>query len=499
MKSIFLICSLLLVITALHADPFHVQLSPPNQTVTAGDQAHFTLSFSVDSAFHASIVLAVATGYTVDFDSKFCNPPYAAQQMIVHTNSGDTGMKALQLVASTDNYSDTLSFTLHVISNPMWTTMKYPINVNRMSELDCDRQGNMVASTSLSTVTVNRYHSGAWSAYLAPMKSTTEQMHCAFDSQNSYWFPTSVGLGYFDGTATTVYTHANSQLPSDNLLACCIDADNQPIVATIANTLYRRNSNGSYTTINSSAKLSTYIRKMAVDLRNRLVVCSEGDKPLVLRNDTSLSVWPVTRATDFCIAADSTIWFVGSSVENDFAIFSMIGDSVHAIAVPGNTIDRPNEIAVDSRGVVWLAAASGVYRYDHGTWTLFSSSNTIISPVDQRIEHIGVDGFDNVWLSTLTQFYVFNENGLIGIPLVSAGVESEAALSSDEAFVVSNNMFTIQHPSADVIVYDALGSVVQHLPSNGADKLRLSFEGRPPGLYLVQNGQHTIRLLVPGQ
>ena len=188
------------------------------------------------------------------------------------------------------------------------------------------------------------------------------------DSQGIYWFGTVSGLSRYDGDNWTTYTNTHG-LSNNKVDAIAIGSQDNVWVG------YEREGVG----------------------------ISKFDG-ISWNTWTQSNGLPLNSVYSIAIDSKNNVW-VGFAEEYEYegegiCMFDGTNWTTHKVSYPdfeGNQ-NYIKAIAEDAQGNMWFGTILGLSKYDGNDWTIYNTSNGLLS---HYVNDISVDSQDNVWVATL--------------------------------------------------------------------------------------------------
>ncbi len=484
---------------SLRAQSFSLSLSPASQSVTSGQVADFIVNISASGGFQYTVYLSATSTSPCYFSNNQVNYPYAPVHFYVKPLAGDTGWKNFTVIGKNTSINASVSGTLHSVLNAQWQTMTHPEwGQNTRLFASCDQQKNFSAITIRSNNPISySYASHKWqSTALAGTKCTIEECKGAYAPNADIWFLDYCGVNRLSNGFLTTYTSANSSIGSG--LPLWIDMNREgKAVCRLTDKFYQYDAGSTWHEIAS-------VNTLGLGGKAKFVIDSSGD--IVSYNESAAMMYKISGGIrtyfssskvydvrDLIVAPDSSVWGITSDATNN--VFHITGTAMSLMTIPSASAeDKFNAISVDARGHVWIAATSGVYQYYAGSWSLFSAQNSPLN--DGEYLDLVVDGVGNLWIVGLDKLYVYNPDGLSGIPLTASSVEN--ATDSDPTvspISIVQSSLQIKAQSTLVIIYDCLGNCVKSFNSEQGQDYCISTTSLANGFYFLRDGD-TVRSFV---
>lgn len=220
---------------------------------------------------------------------------------------------------------------------------------------------------------------------------------------NTVWLATKGGLVEYAPASNkgTLYTKAQSGLPDDNILSVAAAADG--ILAGTSQKGIVRVSGGEVRTLSidrgvASAPSYQDNNAIAADAKGNIYVAQNSAfykfdgkawaKLAVPGTEVSSSIAYKALAFD----GDGTLWFGGANSVGSNGLFGSYTDNGGINPVAG--IDKVNGIAVDAKGIKWIATGEGLAEYDGSTVRRFTAGNSAL-PSDNVLAVAAANG--KVW------------------------------------------------------------------------------------------------------
>lgn len=177
--------------------------------------------------------------------------------------------------------------------------------------------------------------------------------------------PNWSGISNIDSMTTylsgnwTVYTMANSDLPSNTVVDIAFQGATSRYLATLGGLVYVSGTQWTVYTTGSCDIVSDYLSAIEIDAAGIKWIGSSGD---------------------------------GISRFNGTSFFNYDAEST------GESIDIVRDIASESEDDIWFATAGyGLYHFDNETWTNFNTSNSDLYS-DNTIGCLSYDGAGHLWI-----------------------------------------------------------------------------------------------------
>lgn len=391
----------------------------------------------------------------VHFDSNNANMPNNFAWPIARDNNGDMWI----------GFEDYNSTGL-VKFDGSWNIYSSSASNTVVGWLEVDQNNNLWTAMPCGGK-VSRFDGSAWIDYdytNAPFSPTDAIQAIYIDGNNNIWVGTlESGLAKFDGSTWSVYSPANSALPSYFVSSITEDSNGDLWIGTCpywnGNTFIGGGLAELTGTTFSVFDTSNSPIPSNVVLR---VQCESGNVWLTNDNGTGITCF-----------SNNTTWSTFSTSNS-----TLPNDTILTFEVNGNA--------------VWASCPQGLFKV--GANVVYSLGNT--NP-NKKISEIEFDSHNNIWVSYGYAFpiqcfhgmgiTVFNENLILG------------PLSTTEYAVVNplhifpnpmHHMATIEIPfdpeSVDLILYDLSGREVKQIRNITVSRIKLERDDLDPGMYVYK-------------
>jgi sugar lactone lactonase YvrE len=490
--------------SSMLSQSFGVTVSPSSQTLTAGDTATIFVTVTATGGFNSSVFLSVDGPCVAYFESQYVNPPYGTQTVLLKSIGLDTGNKTIHVRGSNlGDFSDA-TVNLHVIKNPLWKDMPHAKSICDLSPFSLDESGNFVAMTQEGQTPVLYKYSGmSWSnTKFTNIKSEGEDFpNCAYDNNGKLWFGGSHGLSMYNGGSLTQLTSTNTNLPSDKVYWCDINRAGLP-VARVNGGIVLFNGIATFDVLTSfpAENNPPSMYKIVVDSLNAIWGVNQYK---VFRVDSNGLRYPsnmqLPNPIDMTVGTDGAVWILNADENGGKELVRLLNGTVRSFAVPISNSGRLTALATDSRGYVWVASTEGLFQYYQGMWRVFNSKNSAVT--DDQLARVVVDGQGNVWLATRMKLFVYNPDGLAGIPLSVSEVplEERRAVRENAYPNPAIGKVTIHNMESEVrelSIYNSSGTMVLRDSIGGHELKEVNITELCPGVYYGIVGKNTVQFIV---
>jgi streptogramin lyase len=497
----------------LSAQSFTLEVTPNTQTAAINRTATYFITVNPVNGYNASVFLSVSSTPqfygTVELSTTTINPPYKTATLKIIPTIQDTGTKVIELKAMNNGVSTTATCSLTIQKNVQWTTITPPGSTSwhKMDViLRTDTAGDVMFCTypeifPTTGISISHYRNQQWEFDTFNSSGTASQnanIPFAVDTKGAYWCVTNQGIIRYDGAFTTLYNTLNSGLVSNSPTSIVIDRNGSPVCI-------------------GSDKTGTYIQRFTGSEWNttKFVYPQEVKSlPPTLHIDASNQVWIPTlgggiiriqdtmqeniRANGNQSIGSDDVWQIvgdndggvwclnsGSSPEKLISYFD--GTSWKYISAPAITGLVPRTLFIDTDKHIWLSSAIGLHYYDGSTWTTYDKTN---SPLPKGTWSIVQDKNKNIWMVIDNLFYIFNPNGIVGIPLAPTGVEEQSAPTDGITIFPNptNTSFTISGADniLSVKLMNSLGMEISRKSLVVSGKVDVDVADLASGVYFVQ-------------
>ncbi len=512
---------------------FALRSDKENITVNAGETALFTISFTIENKFDASIFLTYTSnplqiqngGATLSAD--IVNAPYQNVTLTVTTAANFTkgGIYEFRITGRNGALTSSVLCRVNVVSTPRsnWHLMPYiSERTPRFVQQDADGfywygSYNGIQKEKSDT------HLEDWGNNGAKFYDDGYTKLAVDTKNNKIWVANHRGLSRYslDGNNETVYNSSTSPLPSTWTLSTALDHDGSLWVGTRSGLARITGTEWSvFTTNNTNSVLDKEpITCMAISGSTvwmgtiRGLVKFDGNE--WTRYNPQNSALPAPFIRNIAVEANGNVWM---GVSNEINLDSIDSESMVGLVKFDGTNwtlynsenspllkeNRVNSIAIDSKGNKWIATAShllfdhtsgaGILKFDNTTWTAYTKANTPLP--DNRINWVGVDNNDNIWFHQLIQDHsksfwgVFNENGLPPFLAPPTSVEEQPEATDGITIYPNPTSTTFTISGADNILsiklMNSLGMEISRKSSVVSGKVEMEVEDLASGVYFVQ-------------
>ncbi|MBI3912694.1 MAG: hypothetical protein HY327_00650, partial [Chloroflexi bacterium] len=217
----------------------------------------------------------------------------------------------------------------------------------------------------------------------------------AVGANNRVYFATfGGGLTVFDGASRKTYTTANSQIPSNYLIAVAVDKQNRVWVATFG-AGFARLDGEQWARFNLP---DNYINALTLDANGHAWIATNGGAYYF----EGQSATPVTqnsglasnRVLSIAVAPNGSVWFGtdnGVTVRETAARFRTFREA------DGLANNFAKAIAVDAQNRVWIGTPRGLTQFDGKAWKTFLPADGLS---DNVIAILAIDPNNNAWIGT---------------------------------------------------------------------------------------------------
>jgi len=511
--------ALLAIPSLLSAQTFTLEVTPNIQTGFIGQPSTFFVVVKPINSYNASVFLSVSSTPqfygTVELSATTINSPYKTATLKIIPSIQDTGTKVIELKAVNNGVSATATCSLTIQKNVQWTTVtptfetkwEYPY-----LSLNTDWEGNVCYATfhyvlPTNIITINHYKNQQFELEKFSINSIVAHptnIPFDYDKNGTYWLSTYKGIFRYDGKFTTNFNEANAGFISDMSLDIKLDKNGYP-ACTFENT----STNETYISRYDGADWKSFKIKplfdgknnpiyiipiISFDSLNQIMLTTYGGG-IIRIHDT---IQDYLRANgDLSIGSDTVLqvlsdkegglWCLHNGNSPDKLLSYFDGTAWKYIAAPTTTGISPQTFMLDADKHIWLSSATGLHFYDGTAWTTYDKSN---SPLPKGTRSMVQDKNKNIWMVIDDLFYIFNPNGIVGIPLAPTTVEVESD-SKDGIFLYPNptsTNFTIigANNIVQVQIMNNLGIEVFRNSSMVNGKVCVDVSDLTTGLYFVQ-------------
>ncbi len=514
MKSLFLFCILLFAPYFLAAQSFTIAVTPNVQTVSVGQTATYSIIITPLNGFNQTVFLTASTlrAGSISISSPSPNPPYSPSTLRIIPGIQDTGTLTITIRGKNIGVEATATCVLNVTKNPQWTTMEIPeISANHLTrKLTTDNLGDVcLLSTDADTFAFNYYRNQKWDSrevYSAVgfKMSLGEPFPCAFDKNGYLWVATQKGLLRYDGSYMSLFNNSNTAMASQSISSVDIDNNGNPVCIgrdPLSNFWNLERFDG--TTWKSrvlNAYEVSYTAGFCVDSSNQVWIPA-GRKGVfkvkndivtgynLVGNDTDTN-WKIRLSKVLC-DKDGRVWCMFQQIGSQrLALSYFDGLAWHNILSPDIGWEYTSTFFLDADKNVWLTTQDALHRYNGTTWTTFNSTN---SPLPTGTSNMVQDKNGNIWMLIDNLFYIYNPNGLVGIPLAPTAVEEQPTEATGSIRISPNpaassvNISGLQGATSLRMV-NYLGETVIEIPREqiGNSDHEINVSGLASGLYVIQ-------------
>lgn len=536
MKAILALATVFVLLGCVQSaqSQFALRSDKENITVNAGETALFTISFTIENKFDASIFLTYTSnplqiqngGATLSAD--IVNAPYQNVTLTVTTAANFTkgGIYEFRITGRNGALTSSVLCRVNVVSTPRsnWHFMPYtskgapwfvqqdaegfywhnyngiqrekhdtPLEQwgnatanlygNSSTKLVVDTKNNKkwitLGGFNLSRYTLDGRNETIYTPTISPLPNHIIYSMTLDDHDGSLWVGTGAGLARITGTEWTVFTTTNTNAVLDREPITCMAISGSTVwMGTIRGLVKFDGNEWTRYSPQNSALPAPFIRNIAVE--------ANGNVWMGVSNEINLDSIDSESMVGL-VKFDGTNWTLYNS-EN----------------IPLLKENRVNSIAIDSKGNKWIATAShllfdhtsgaGILKFDNTTWTAYTKANTPLP--DNRINWVGVDNNDNIWFHQLIQDHsksfwgVFNENGLPPNLTPPTSVEEQPETTDGIALYPNptNTTFTISGADniLSVKLMNSLGMEISRKSSVVSGKVEMAVEDLASDVYFVQ-------------
>lgn len=519
MKPLVLFLSLLLAPIILSAQSFTIAITPPVQTIVVGETATYSIVITPENGYNASVFLSVAVqGFkgSAVISNTTPNPPYANVTLKVKPSASDTDSKTITVIASNGGIKTSAVCTLTSLKNVQWAVIKPAGNyISSQKSLGKNNNGEVCLAylyngSNPNSIYLHQFKNKRWEIRNVPLNSSDHHEYhsspFAFDNNGIFWGATSNGIVKYDGTFTTMYNKSNSEITEDLIQAVQIDRNGFPVFIAYNNyksssamTLIRFDGTA-WTSLNtmqpslqSDSRGSGY--SFAIDKQNRVWFASgEG---IIRVTDTTQEIIgsPIHfgRTIQMLSDRDGWIWCLNGGKDNANAL--QYHDGTFWKPIPSPTTKEIKSFSIGSNKNIYVTSSEGLHLYNGTTWTTYSIANIPFTIYDvTRFSNesplLTCDNNNNLWMLIGDNYYVFNPNGLVDIPLAPTAVEEQP--SEPESGITlspnpSSNSFSVSglHNVRSLRMVNSFGMEVFAQEVVG-DNTTVDVSSLASGMYFVQ-------------
>ena len=274
-----------------------------------------------------------------------------------------------------------------------------------------------------------------------------DQVNAIADQNGTIWMGTNGGLVKLESTGQeTFYTHGNSQLPVNNVLALAIDGQGNKWIGTNGGGIAKFDGS-TWTIYNTSNSIlpTDVIRDIKVDANGVVWAASydadgtnggvvkfeDGLLSLIALDDGSYQI--DQSVASIAMDTDNNVLWVGTDGNDLMKLEGGTQTYYHASygQLPENY--EISDLAVASDGSVWLVMSSGqVVNFDGTNWTVFDTYSTPNLP--SNAQAIDIDANGNVLIGTDGGLYIYDgtdissnfplDNGVFGFDIKSVHADA---------------------------------------------------------------------------
>jgi|GEM_PF-1966397 hypothetical protein len=359
---------------------------------------------------------------------------------------------------------------------------------------------------------IANFNGNSWSGNLISSQSASVRALCV-DNNKSVWAATDKGIMHFSENTPSIFTKANSEIPSDNIYS--IICDSKGTVWAGADSCLLSFSGGQW--VNHSTGLSTkYIAGLFCDKKNNIWAWTgvtnqigpvglayfdgnEWKNPLLnspymqianMMSDSSgnIWVWVDSYSGVICWEFDYTllIKFDGQQWTN------FTTDSMH---LPCNRI---YSLTVDTTGVVWAGTCGGSAAFINNSWK-FYDANSLNLPFHKPTPDF-IDSKHNYWIAQSGDgiFFKKNTTGILINKNNRASIQNQGSLliSQNKA----NHSITIKYGlkspgNASISIFDLQGKLQWSMAKwhSSSGSFLCSWNGKTASGNKIQAGVYFVR------
>lgn len=524
MKYIFVLGCLL---TVCNAQDFTISVTPQTQSIVSGSTATYQIHITPNNGYNASVYLNVESQLvtsSVKLTRSLVNYPYTDTQLDVQPSPNETGTIILKVKGKNSGIEASALCTLNVKKNDQWSAVKGAISSFNTTMYKDKNQDITTIKYYYSTLYISHFVHQTWESEILDLKDVNKSLEFPslnYDSTGSLWYTTLSSIVKYDGK---YFTEFNPPTFNTNITHC-VSADR--IGGVFLQNKNRYNLTGGYfnTIYHFNNHMWDSIQIYDVNLGSKLV----GVRGYFV-NDTSNVLWVPSNYGTFRVS-DSTVAHLhrdnsGIKGENVLLIGVNYGTNVKYFLskdsnkVIVNSYDdntwkklnytlpaylNYNQILVDKSDNIWIVSDSGMYRLEGGNTTLYNQSNSPLPSMP--IRKILLDGNENLWIDfeprsfsgSWDKFFVFNPNGIVGVPIITTDVEDNKEAQQEVQVYPnpSNEQVTIQTGVSDIpiTIVDVLGREVYKRQVT-EPSVTLSTQQFPDGVYYVRVGEKVASIVV---
>ncbi len=523
MKYFFLFCALLFVPYLVSAQSFSVSVTPAVQSIPLGGTATYSVLITPANGFKATVFLSVSSSPsfrgTAIISNLTPNYPYQNITLQIKTAIIDTGVNTFTITAKNSAIEEKTTCSVSIQKNPQWAIVNTPrgsgfVTTDKMGDI-CIGNGNG------SNMLISHFRNKAWETDTLKVTSPYNNQYnnnppFIYDNHGNIWFA-SKGLAMYDGKFTTLFNTTNSGIGGDSIHKMLIQENGYPLCITYEKlhdkyiNLYARNISISYFdgsdfkvfTPDSSSQRDGWMSTDVIRDSLNQIWFPKPPNGIVRIIDTTVltisskSTPPLLSDFAFKMHCDNEgkVWCLNSSGNSNSepALSYLNGNTWEKINAPSQSF-KPYAFLIDRSKNVWVTSSDGLYKYNGASWQLYKTAIPL-SHIDYYSNNFGSyndmfeDNGGNIWMVTSESIVVFNQNGLVGIPLAPAKVE-EQPMPSEGISIFPNptsTSFTISGNDniSSFRIFNSLGLEVISNQVVSSNKSNIDVSSLSNGLYFV--------------
>lgn len=382
----------------------------------------------------------------------------------------------------------------------VYDTTNTPLIVNKINCLA--REGNILWAGSEYGFT--SFDGVNWNYFLFN-NQTTSYLNNIFaitvDAIGNKWIGTAGGgLGKFDGTNWTIYTVANSQLPSNIVKAITIDSQNKMWIGTTGGiAVWDMDTTWTIYQQFSSALMSDNI-DCIVPATNDTMWIGTVNGGLTRVVDTSLITYtilnggvPDNTIQDIAIGTNGFMWLgcaahgLASFIYNSppYVEFSPANSNMPSYTVNSLEIDNDEKILCGTFDGGLVRYLGSIY------WQVFNDS-TVGMP-DSSINDILIDTTGVIWLATTNKGVVRFDEPFLYLSIENSTINLNPSLkiypNPSTDYVNFNIASTENQNNFDIEIFDGAGKKIKQdfiQPINTNSQIRMDISGFINGIYFIK-------------
>lgn len=519
-------------IIPLSAQSFSLSISPATQTITVGETATFNVQITPENGFDATVFLSVQSslpGVEMKLSGTSINTPYTGVLFTARPAS-DTDTAVITLTGTNGALKTMTQTTLRVVKNPLWKVVSAKERDYFWgSYLISGKHGSAAGiwyNPFIDRTVVSEYLNGVWIVDSLSWKdfyTPGYYQEYQYDSQRNLWIFTK-GKGAFcvKNNFSTQYSTQNSLIIGDSIHDCTFDKEGRAIVLLYRYidslngkgkcqfTLQRFTDNQwiqiyQHELIVNSIQAPPAKNSICSDSSGKIwlaawedgLICIDGNNIDTISSE-SVGISQRSATTVFC----DKLGKVWGSFSGQTIVFDTLGWRVSPLIL--------GIIGVDSKNAIWSGVGDRLYQFDGITITEYSSSNSPLpkTATSYGIRSLVIDNNDNIWVgySPIDQYapyysygYIFNPNGLVGIPIVLSAEEHTPAATALTAFPnPSSAKVTLRGITGnELTITDVLGRNVLtvEIPAGITEQI-IETSSLPEGIYLCRAGNASVPIIV---